>query len=471
MPVQFLTSEQRANYGRYVGNPTADQLTRYFHLDDTDQSLIDAKRGDHNRLGFALQLTTVRFLGTFLEDPLDVPRSVLQTLVRQLRGTKLEEQLTRYRSADQRWEHKAEIQSHYGFRDWVDSAVGFRLGRWLYALCWTGTEQLSVLFDRATTWLLANKILLPGCTTLERFVARLRNRVEERLWKQLGYGITDEQRVRLENLLIVPSLGRSSWLDKLRAGPVRVSGRALVQAILRLQTVRDLDIKLPAAGIPPSRLASLARFAGTAKVTAISRLPPSRRLATLVAFIHCLEATAHDDVIEVLDILLHDFFSHAGKADKKVRLRGLKDLDQAAAVLASACRAMIDPAIADCDLRKVVFARTSRDVLTQALANVDVLIRPPDDVYYDALDAHYRSIRMFLPTLLQHVQFGASPAGESVAAGYAWLRTHELRGKSEPPAPQEVITKPWRRHVLREDHSVNPRACDRQRESAVIQPV
>ena len=223
MPVQFLTSEQRANYGRYVGNPTADQLTRYFHLDDTDQSLIDAKRGDHNRLGFALQLTKVRFLGTFLEDPLDVPRSVLQTLVRQLRGTKLEEQLTRYRSADQRWEHKAEIQSHYGFRDWVDSAVGFRLGRWLYALCWTGTEQLSVLFDRATTWLLANKILLPGCTTLERFVARLRNRVEERLWKQLGYGITDEQRVRLENLLIVPSLGRSSWLDKLRAGPVRVS--------------------------------------------------------------------------------------------------------------------------------------------------------------------------------------------------------------------------------------------------------
>jgi len=267
MPVQFLTSEQRTNYGRYVGDPNADELARYFHLDDTDHAVIGVKRGDHNRLGFALQLTTARFLGTFLEDPIDVPGTVLQTLVRQLRITNLD-QLPRYRSADQRWEHTAEIRSRYGFGDWIDPPVGFRLSRWLYALCWTGTEQPGVLFDRATAWLLAHRILLPGCTTLERFVARLRNRVEARLWKRLGRGITDEQRARLEDLLTVPPQGRSSWLDKLRSGPVRVSGRALVHAIHRLQTVRDLGIRLPATAVPPSRLAALARFAGIAKVTA-----------------------------------------------------------------------------------------------------------------------------------------------------------------------------------------------------------
>jgi hypothetical protein len=231
-----------------------------------------------------------------------------------------------------------------------------------------------------------------------------------------------------------------------------------VQAINRLQTVRDLGIRLPDSGVPPSRLASLARFAGTAKVTAISHLAPVRRLATLVAFVHCLEATAQDEAIEVLDMLLHELFTEAANADKKARLRGIRDLDQAATTLATACRTLLDLTLADSDVRNTVFARIPPEVLTQALARVEALVRPPDDVYYRELDARYRAVRRFLPTLLQHIRFGSSPAGEPVAAGFDWLRNHEMRGTSEPEAPRTVITPSWQRHVLRKDGSVDPRA-------------
>jgi hypothetical protein len=77
-------------------------------------------------------------------------------------------------------------------------------------------------------------------------------------------------------------------------------------------------------------------------------MPPARRLATLAAFVHCLEATAQDDVLEVLEILFHELFGDAEKADKKSRLRTLKDLDGAAATLADVRRVLLDPASERC---------------------------------------------------------------------------------------------------------------------------
>jgi len=82
-------------------------------------------------------------------------------------------------------------------------------------------------------WLVTHKGLLPGCSALERYIARLRSRVEERLWRALVLGIGGEQQTGLECLLAVPVGSRSSQLDQPRTGPVTVSGPSLVRALLR----------------------------------------------------------------------------------------------------------------------------------------------------------------------------------------------------------------------------------------------
>ena len=259
MPVGFLTQEQRDGFGRYVDSPSREELERYFHLSDEDREAIQVLRGNHNRLGYAVLLTTVRFVGVLPDKPAAVPVEVLQVLCRQL-AIPDPDCLQRY-SDHRRWIHATDIQNRFGYRHFTDPGIGFRLSRWLYALCWTGTDRPGVLFERATSWLFTQKVLLPGVSQLERFIAQLRSRVEERLWFTLGRSVTEEQRLQLQDLLTVAEGNRSSRLDQLRSGPVMVSGPALIRALRRLDDVRGIGITLPAAAhIPPSRIGKIEAF-------------------------------------------------------------------------------------------------------------------------------------------------------------------------------------------------------------------
>ena len=178
--------EQRQRYGNYDSEPTPMQLARYFHLDDTDKNSILIRRGNHNRLGFALQLVSVRFLGTFLENPIDVPSGVVIELATQL-GIANIECLPQYLERPfTHWEHRAEIKQRYGYRDFSEQPGHWQLVRWLYGRAWVGSESPSVLFDLATARLVEHKVLLPGVTVLERLVVSVRERAANRLWRVLS---------------------------------------------------------------------------------------------------------------------------------------------------------------------------------------------------------------------------------------------------------------------------------------------
>lgn len=85
MPVEFLSDDQVSAYGRFTSGFSRAELERYFFLDDVDRALIGSKRRDHNKLGFAVQLVTVRYVGRFLDDPLDgVPVELVEYLAEQL---------------------------------------------------------------------------------------------------------------------------------------------------------------------------------------------------------------------------------------------------------------------------------------------------------------------------------------------------------------------------------------------------
>ena len=160
MPVEFLTDDEAAAHGRYAGVPSQADLERVFFLDDEDRALIDRHRGGLMRLGFALQLVTVRWTGTFLEDPLDVPVVVLDFVAEQL-GVADPSVVKRYTErAKTKLDHQWEIRRVYGLKDFTVMEADLRVR--VAARSWTSGDGPKVIFGDAVGRLRERDVLLPA---------------------------------------------------------------------------------------------------------------------------------------------------------------------------------------------------------------------------------------------------------------------------------------------------------------------
>jgi len=459
MTTEFLTAEQKAQYGQFSCDPHEIQLAQYFHLDEADLSFIVNRRGNQNRFGFALQLTSVRFLGTFLSDLTLIPANVQAFVALQLSINDVGILIEYAQRDTTKREHKALIRKHYGYNELKDSSSAFRLNRLLYTRAWISNERPSLMFDFATAWLTQNKILLPGASTLSRLVIEIRSRATNQLCRRLSSLPTSEQKEKLETILEVVDGNRSSRFDLYRKGPTTISGSAFNAAVERYQELQNFGLQsLDFSRIPPVRLKNLARHAGIISMHKISRMPEEKRIAILVAFVKTYETIALDEALDVLDLLITSIAGNAKRIGQKKRLRTLKDLDKSALALAKACSLILKEETEDSRLREEIFSLFSKAQLEESIATVNKIARPSNDNFYDEMVEQYSRVRRFLPQLLNCIDFKAAPAGATAIDALRYLSnlgTSHKQILDEPPL--DIITKPWKRLVFDSEGRITKR--------------
>jgi len=126
----------------------------------------------------------VRYLGTFLPDPLDVPTAVLERLAGQLQiaDPSCVKRYTERRTTP--FEHREEIKAAYGLREFAEAEAEF--AQWARSRAWNTVQGPKTIFADGMRWLRFNAVLLPGVTTLARLVARVRDEVTEDLYATLA---------------------------------------------------------------------------------------------------------------------------------------------------------------------------------------------------------------------------------------------------------------------------------------------
>jgi hypothetical protein len=421
------------------------------------------------KAGFALQLVTVRWLGTFLEDPLDVPGAVLDFVAAQL-GLADPSVVKRYAErVKTKSGHQQEIRRTYGLRDFAGAEA--ELVGWVAARVWTSGDGPKAIFLDAVAWLRERKILLPGATTLARLVAKVRDDTTHRLWRELQQLLTPAQRRVLDRLLEVQPGDRVSDLERWRKGPPpRGSGPAIIKALDQVAEITALGLAGTGAEalVPPRRLGELARYGMTADAWLIRRHPDDRRMATLLATVRHLEARSVDDALELLDLLMSaELVNKAQRESDRDKARNHPRLARASARLAVAVEALFEsdgwggpdeePRVSQ--VWEAIEAVVSRGELRAALALVSESVPPPDaedpDDWRAGLPGRYQTVSGFLKLLPSVISFGATAEGAPVLAAMRALPT-VLAHRSRRPAPlipgrlidAEVVSGPWKRLVF-----------------------
>ena len=153
--------------------------------------------------------------------------------------------------------------------------------------------------------------------------------------------------------------------------------------------------------------------------------------------------------MDLLDLVITEIVHDAQNHGEKERIRTLRDLDAAALQLWDTLQVLLDDSVDISMVRQKTFAQIPRDQVLEAGAQVVTLTRPPDDKYYPELVERYRRVRRFLPTLLSHVVFEGTQAGQPVLAAWRFLTQIEhQRHPAMQQAPLHMPPAAWRRLVL-----------------------
>lgn len=174
------------------------EIARYYTFTEQERELINRRRRDSNRLGFAVQLALLRFPGRTLMEVKQVPRPVLTSIAEQL-GVAPSAFADYGERENTLYEHLDELRRECGFRScgWKEYLL---VARSLLTDAMESDRPLP-LIETALERLRTEGIIAPNLIHVEWLVWIGLKTAERRLFRTLTGSLSLEQLTRLDGLL------------------------------------------------------------------------------------------------------------------------------------------------------------------------------------------------------------------------------------------------------------------------------
>ena len=432
--------ERRALFGVPLDRAS---LARFYTVADEDLLLIEAKRGDANRLGFALHLALLRHPGFGMRHDAIVPDFLVRHVAEQLDIQPAALKSYGYR-AQTRLEHAWEAMAHLGLRAFEAGDVAGALGAAVRAA--EATKRGRLIVAAVTEHLRGSRIVLPAPARIERIGVAGRAIARRLAADALVDALTDEQIAALDALLVVDAEHGSTplaWLRDTSDSPSAKNFAGILERLARVRLLR-LDSRI-AERVHEHRFEQLVREGQVAPAFLLSDYSLRRRRATLAAAMLDMEARLADAAIEMFGKQTGLLFAKAKAAQRRSVEATTRDVNRLMRLFGATVGALRVAREDGLDVWEALDAGVGWSKLLGAEGEATAIADMTRDEPLIRAAGRYMTLRRYAPSFLEAFKFKAAGSRDGVLGAIKVVRDLNTSGRREVPANAPMpFSRKWK---------------------------
>ncbi|MEU4708174.1 Tn3 family transposase [Nocardia salmonicida] len=426
-----------------------EELFRFFTLTPADLAFVDPGRGrgPADRLGLAITLCTLPWLGFVPDRLMTAPPVAVARLAAQLGVDPVE--IGFYgRRAKTRTEHVRLVAQYLSWR--TAGAMELKeLDEFLLARAMEH-DSPTLLFRLGCEYLVSARVIRPGPVMVVERVAHARAQAQAETYDRLAHEFTEARCAQLDALLVNDASIGMSRLRWLGTGPVEASASAVRAEVDKLGFLRDLGAdELDMSELPAERRRFLATMGRRLTGQALERRDPQRRYPILLTVLAQSAIDVLDEVVGLFDQAISAKFGAAERRMRQQLAERGKTGEDRQALLDDLLDIITDLGIGDEEIGGLIRGdRIGWERLRAAIAQAKPRL-PRDHGHLAALDASYSYLRQFTPAVLSTVRFAGGTAATELLVAVHMLRELNATGARKVPteAPTGFVPTKWRGYL------------------------
>ena len=443
MPVNFLTDAERLRFNSFPANLSNEDLIAHFTLSDTELIEIPVKTTEANRLGFAIYLVLLRFLGFHLASFETVPTQLINFVAEQISVES--KYIESYGIREQtRSNHQRKIEKYLGYRPASSEDV-------IHFTDWTSQHSLEhdrplLLLQLLCDYLRKQKIVRPGLTILEKLVGSAREKANQEIYQRLLPVLNENVKADIDEILIADEPNQPTQLAWLRTTATSNTPKnilATIEKLNRLQhwNINEWDLSI----LNPNRRKQLANIGFRSTAQGISRMSDQKKYPILLSFIYQIHEEILDELVELFDRLLQKVNAKTERKLIQINQEAARIAKDKIRLLQKLVGILLNPEVTDEELRDRIYQQIPEEKLKIAYDECEQLNKTNDNEYFEVLGLRYSYIRQFVPIFLDALPIDGNAETEGLREAIDILRTLDESGKRKIPddAPVDFIIPKW----------------------------